>query len=366
MVPPPLTPLQRRILFALFAVIALTRFLAIARSLLDWDEALFALAVREFDVVEHRPHPPGYPLYVVAAKFFHLLGVNEFHTLQVVVVLGAIFLFPALFLLARELGFDFTTSTTGAALFAFFPNVWVYGGTGFSDVPSTTVAFFACVLLLRGRRDTRAYVLGAVVLGIAAGMRTPNLLMGALPALLATYHRLRARAFGAVALAIGLGAAIVAASYVGAALASRSIPGFIHSVQWQTKYVREIDSWRNPGRGPLSKAAIAFLVRPFATDDALNVLTIVSAISLLAAIVKRRAAPLLTALMFAPLGITAWLNLDIQTTSRYAIGYMAAHALLSMDGFRVLLRHRAAQIAMCVVVCGYFAYFTWPALTVQR
>lgn len=365
-VPPPLTPRQRRIFFALFAVIALTRFLAIARSLFDWDEALFARAVREFDVVEHGPHPPGYPLFLAAAKLFHLFGVNEFHSLQVVVVLGAIFIFPALFLLARELGFTFTTAATGAALFAFLPNVWIYGGTGFSDVPSTTVAFFACALLLRGRQDTRAYVAGAIVLGIAAGMRMPNLLMGAVPALLATYARLRARAFGAVALAMIAGAAVVAASYGGAALASQSVAGYIHSVRWQTRYVREVDSWRNPGRGPLSHAAVTFLLRPFETEDALNVLAIAGAISLVAALVRRRAAPLLTFLVFAPLGITAWLNLDINTAGRYAIGYMAAHALLSMDGFRVVFRFRAAQIALCVLACAYFAHFTWPALTVQR
>src|SRR6185295_10194522 len=109
-VPPALTPLQRRLVLLFSIAVALTRLLAVAHSLFDWDEALFALGVREYDVSQHHPHPPGYPLFVAAAKAVHLLGVEPFRSVQVVVLLGAFFVFPALFWLARELGFDVTTA----------------------------------------------------------------------------------------------------------------------------------------------------------------------------------------------------------------------------------------------------------------
>src|SRR5688572_13384832 len=35
-----------------------------ARMLYNWDAVQFALALREFDVAKHQPHPPGYLLYV--------------------------------------------------------------------------------------------------------------------------------------------------------------------------------------------------------------------------------------------------------------------------------------------------------------
>src|SRR5262249_24558274 len=35
-----------------------------ARMLYNWDAVQFALALREYDVVKHQPHPPGYVLYV--------------------------------------------------------------------------------------------------------------------------------------------------------------------------------------------------------------------------------------------------------------------------------------------------------------
>ena len=151
-----MTPLEKRFLLVVSIVVALTRFLAVARSLNDWDEGLFSMGVAEYDVNQHRPHPPGYPLFVAAAKAVHLLGVNEFRCLQVIVLLGACFLFPALVMFAREIGFDFATSMCGALIFTFLPNVWIYSGSGFSDVPAATLGIGACALLLRGRRDRRA------------------------------------------------------------------------------------------------------------------------------------------------------------------------------------------------------------------
>ena len=35
-----------------------------ARMLYNWDAVQFALALREFDIAKHQPHPPGYVLYV--------------------------------------------------------------------------------------------------------------------------------------------------------------------------------------------------------------------------------------------------------------------------------------------------------------
>ena len=56
-----MTPLQKRVLLLLTLVVGLTRFLAVARSLNDWDEAQFSFAVAEYDINLHHPHPPRGP-----------------------------------------------------------------------------------------------------------------------------------------------------------------------------------------------------------------------------------------------------------------------------------------------------------------
>src|SRR6267378_3083409 len=49
---------------ALSLLTVLSRLPYRARMLYNWDAVQFALALREYDVVKHQPHPPGYILYV--------------------------------------------------------------------------------------------------------------------------------------------------------------------------------------------------------------------------------------------------------------------------------------------------------------
>lgn len=361
-----MTQTEKRIILALTIVIALTRLFAIAHSMFDWDEGLFTLGVSEYNVIQYRPHPPGYPLFIAAAKVFHLAGVPAFRALQAVVVLGAIALFPILFFLAREIGFDFTTSVGGAVIFSFLPNVWTYGGTGFSDIPGAAIGLLACALLLRGRHDTRAYLLGAVALGLAAGFRPLNLVLGMVPALVATVARIR-HSVGAVVLAILLGGAIAGGSYAGAALASGPFEDYAKVVRIQSKYVRDVDSYHNPARAPLGEMAKIFFVWPVDQRQRMTGLALLALIALVAAIVRKRLPPLLTFAIFTPLAILSWLNLDFATAARYAISYMAAHAFLAADALGLFARRRAlVQGLLCAVVAAVFAVWTWPALQLQR
>jgi hypothetical protein len=58
----------RRVLAALALIFALAHVPFLATSLEDIDSVNFALGVRDFDVAAHRPHPPGYPVYIALGK----------------------------------------------------------------------------------------------------------------------------------------------------------------------------------------------------------------------------------------------------------------------------------------------------------
>src|SRR5262250_1217257 len=53
---------------ALSLLTVLSRMPYRARMLYNWDAVQFALALGEYDVVKHQPHPPGYILYVALAR----------------------------------------------------------------------------------------------------------------------------------------------------------------------------------------------------------------------------------------------------------------------------------------------------------
>src|SRR5439155_25554425 len=130
---------ERWIVAGATLVAAISRLFALARTPWDWDELLFMQALDRYDVAAHRPHPPGFPLYILAAKIVRKFGFGDFHALQVLSIAAAIAIVPAMFFLCRELRMRFSTSLSAAMLLAFFPNVWFYGGGAFSDVPSMTL-----------------------------------------------------------------------------------------------------------------------------------------------------------------------------------------------------------------------------------
>src|SRR4029077_7940703 len=109
---------------ALFVVILAVVFLAfhlpyLPPSLEDLDSINFALGVRHFDVAEHQPHPPGYPLFILIARGARLLIPSEASALAVVsIVAGTLGVF-AIAALFRRLEWDglkavpYTTSSAG-------------------------------------------------------------------------------------------------------------------------------------------------------------------------------------------------------------------------------------------------------------
>ena len=53
---------------ALVAGVAAGHLASLPTTLEDIDSVNFALGVRDFDPALHRPHPPGYPVYIAVAK----------------------------------------------------------------------------------------------------------------------------------------------------------------------------------------------------------------------------------------------------------------------------------------------------------
>lgn len=342
---------ERLAFWALAVLVAATRALAVSKSLWDWDEALFALAVRDYDVTAHHPHPPGFPLFILAAKSMAAtFGTGEFRSLQALTVLSSMLVFPAMVFLAQEMRLGARTAIAAGLVLSFLPNVWFYGGTAFSDIPSLVLAMAACALLLRGCRHDPSLFAGALLLGIAAGFRPQNLLIAFVPALLALWHR---RQVAAAALA--LTGALVVASYGGAAQASGGWTAYRDTVSRHEQYIRETDSFLAPRHPGLLQVADDFFLRPFRAP-VINV-----AIILLAAVAVLRRRGLFAVAIFGPFLLFAWLFLDFHSASRFSIGYMPLFATLAAAGLPA--RRSSAALAALVLL---MIVWSWPALHIVR
>src|ERR671919_374729 len=148
-----------------------------ARMLYNWDAVQFALALHEYDVVKHQPHPPGYILYVALGRLAHgwTGDATAAYVLLAVAFSGACTF--VVYLLARTV-YDRPTAVTAATLLAVSPVFWFYGTVGLSyageALMATVVAYFS-FRALRGS-ETDAW-LAAGYLGLAGGLRQSVLVL---------------------------------------------------------------------------------------------------------------------------------------------------------------------------------------------
>src|SRR3954453_24070924 len=101
--PSSLTPYERLVFWLLALICAGTRFLAMAGSLWEWDEALLCLGMRSYDVTLHHPHPRAFSVFIALGIIVQTVIRNDFRPLQAVNLAVGMLVFPAIFFLTREL-----------------------------------------------------------------------------------------------------------------------------------------------------------------------------------------------------------------------------------------------------------------------
>jgi hypothetical protein len=355
---PPLTPGQRRSVWIATLAIGIARACTMAASPLDWDEMQMLLGLRDYDILFHRPHPPGFPLFIAAAKVLHLAGVSDFAAFQVLNALAATALFPLALFAFREMRFPLRTAVIGSALLAVMPNIWFLSGGAFSDVPAAALVLAAVGFLLRGCRSGGAYLAGAVLTGAVGAIRPQILPIVAAPALIATWSCLRARRWPVVAIGAAAGAAVIGAAY-GTAIWVTGWGRFVVALRWHQDFLMTVDV----GRVPLFESFDDFFVRPYRAP----VINAVSAALALAGIgrglVLRRMSMLLALGTFAPYAIAAWLFLSAESTGRYSVAYAPLIAVAIADGIAAIsIGRRNVEVALASVLAATMAGWALPSI----
>src|SRR2546426_8266587 len=148
-----------------------------ARMLYNWDAVQFALALREYDVVKHQPHPPGYVLYVLLGRLVNAWVGDPTAAYVVLAVIFSGLTTFVVYYLAR-VAYDRATALAAATLLAVSPLFWFYGSVGLTyageALVASTVAYFAFRALNGSVAD--AWI-SAGYLGIAGGLRQSVLLL---------------------------------------------------------------------------------------------------------------------------------------------------------------------------------------------
>jgi hypothetical protein len=146
----------------------------------------FALGVRDFDVAQHQPHPPGYPLFIALGKtatpVMRAIGVAgpEVRGLAVWSALGGALAIACIWMLFAY-PTDAPVALLTTSLSAASPLFWFTALRPLSDMSGLAAAFAAMALLVRAAPNpsggvdevarARALLFGAAATGLAAGFR---------------------------------------------------------------------------------------------------------------------------------------------------------------------------------------------------
>jgi Dolichyl-phosphate-mannose-protein mannosyltransferase len=215
--------------------------------LYHWDSVQFALALKQFDVRLHQPHPPGYFYYVTAAGWATAWTGDAGRGMMLLSILFGALAVGALYRLGRELAGDAAGRVVGllaltAPLFLFYSAVAL---TYSVDLFWVTLTALFCYRLFRGA-DGWGNILGAAAaLGIAGGVRPTTLLFLAPMALLAAWGARRRP--GRLATAAAVVGVLTAGWLVPTVALSGDWDGYLGALRDEQHVLRDTAFWHAGG-----------------------------------------------------------------------------------------------------------------------
>jgi hypothetical protein len=370
----PLTHRQRMVFLALTILTALTRFIPLSLGPWDWDEVLFCLAVGDYNVAAHQPHPAGFPLFVLLGKIARRFTDTDFHALQTVNVLVSICLFPVMFAAARAFRLDFLRSIGAALIFSFLTNVWFYGGTAFSD-PIGALAFLAAIAAyLSAGTDARRYGLASVLMAAGVLVRPQNAIVAVFPWTLATVRKLRARRFRTVVAGSLLLLVLVGIGY-GAAAYVTGFDRYVNALRGHSEYVKHADTIANLSR-PSLLDVLRMQLDPF---EGGKVILLINILALVGIVAGRRKVALEVLGTFLPFFLFTAIAANPGGVSRFSLNWLAGVVILAVEGTDALARlsarikpsrealvRNAAHASLVIVVLARLIPWGLPAFKTPR
>lgn len=140
----------------------------------DWDSIQFALAIHDFDITKHQPHPPGYAAYIIMAKLSYLLVKNDILALTLLSSIFGSITIVFTYLLARQL-FNSQTALLASILLFINPALFIFSIVAMNDVVAVCFIVIASFFLLKGYENKILFLVGALIAGFGVGVRPQNI-----------------------------------------------------------------------------------------------------------------------------------------------------------------------------------------------
>lgn len=335
------------------------------------DAVNFVLGVRDYDVADHRPHPPGYPVFIALGKASAavLEGLGAGFDVEprraetyAVALWSAVFGAIAVFALRRlfsEMGASEGRALAAAALTVSCPLFWFNGVRAMSDIPGLAAALVAQALTVSAfwrsriadRSALKRLMIAAFITGLAIGVRSQVAWL-ALPLL--TFVMVdHARRAGLRTMILGVAAFTVGGLLWGIplVLADGGPAAYLAAIGVQAG--EDVTSGRmlaaSPDMGAAFHALIQTLAYPWAHKYLAAAILGLASIGAVSLLMRTRMAVLLLALGFGPYAICHLLFQDAAFI-RYALPLVPAVSFLAVCGLASFTRTLYPWIVTALVV----------------
>jgi hypothetical protein len=179
-------PAQRRVPdAAIAAALALatiaTRFPFRSHRVFNWDAVNFVLAMHDYDVRLHHPHPPGYPVFIALGRVLQLAIPDPNNALVAAAMLLSAGAVAAIYWLGRTL-WDRPTGFVAALFLLCSVTFWTNGAVALAYASLALFTTLAALFAWQSRESGHPWSLYALsaAYAIGAGFR-PDLLLFLLP-----------------------------------------------------------------------------------------------------------------------------------------------------------------------------------------
>ncbi|MBN1439899.1 MAG: DUF2723 domain-containing protein [Anaerolineales bacterium] len=212
--------------FGLFVLTAIVRIPFRSQVLFNWDSVNYALGIGGFSIHQHRPHPPGYILYIGIGRILTLLTQDPNASLVWISVFSGAVSVAMTYWFARKL-FSERDAVFSAVLLLTSPLVWLYDETALNysvEMMMFLLIGYACFRMLEG--ESRWAYGAALLLGICGGIRQTTMVV-LLPLFLRSLVSFRKRV---IVFAVALLSGICLAWFVPLMANSGGVVGFFQSL----------------------------------------------------------------------------------------------------------------------------------------
>lgn len=161
---------ERYILATIFVTTLLLRLPFASKWLEDWDSVQFALSLHHFSILDHQPHPPGYPLYVLMGKLTDLFIGDDLTSLVSLSILFSSLTTILFYKLTKEM-FDLKTAVLATVMLIFIPIFWVFSELPLTNIPGLFFYLLSIYLIFKFHNQIKIMIFTSFLAGFILGVR---------------------------------------------------------------------------------------------------------------------------------------------------------------------------------------------------